>query len=444
MMNMQYPDTADSVDTGTDLFGKPVTQTSVVEGQHVEVLPVSNVTHGGPIEFVISGQTEDFIDAKNSFLYIKAKVTNADGSDLAADADVGPVNLWFHSLFSQVEVFLNDTMITTSENTYPYKSIMNALLLTDRDSKQDLLSTQMYFKDTAGHMESRNADNNIGFGNRKAKISRSSEVEMMGPLNVDLFLQDRLLPPGVDFKIKLIPSKSSFNLVCAQANPQVEYKSIITQASLFVRKVKLNPAVALAIERVLDRGITAKYPFKRQSLKVFSIPQGQLSHTQDNLFLGQNPTRLFLAIVDTEAFNGLWNKNPYNFKTHDLNYVGLYLDGKQIPAKALTPNFDTNHYLRSYFGLMMSLGLTPSCTSNIGSNFIDYSDFANGYTIFGYDMSPNLLDSMQRELVKSGVLRIELRFAQALPHPVNVLCLGVLDSMIEIDKSRQVITDFTT
>ena len=51
---------------------------------------------------------------------------------------------------------------------------------------------------------------------------------------------------------------------------------------------------------------------------------------------------------------------------------------------------------------------------------------------------------MQWEAIKSGVLRIELRFSQALPRPVNVLCLGVLDSMIEIDKSRQVITDFTT
>ena len=358
MMHIKYPDAADSVDTGTDLFGKPVTQTSVVDGQHVEVLPVSHVTHGGPIEFVISGQTEDFIDAKNSFLYIKAKVTNADGTNLAADADVGPVNLWFHSLFSQVEVFLNDTMITTSENTYPYKSIMNAILLTDRDSKQDLLSTQMYFKDTAGHMESRNGDNNTGFGNRKAQIARSREVEMMGQLNVDLFLQDRLLPPGVDFKIKLIPSKSAFNLLCAnqanQANPQ-EYKSVITQASLFVRKVKLNPAVSLAIEKVLARGITAKYPFKRQSMKVFSIPQGQLSHTQDNLFLGQNPTRLFISMVDTEAYNGLWDKNPFHFQMHHLNYVGLYLDGKQIPAKALTPDFENGHYLRSYFGLMMSL-----------------------------------------------------------------------------------------
>ena len=443
MLHIKHPDPADSLDTGTDLFGKPLIQTSVVDGQHVEVLPVSHVTHGGPIEFVISGQTEDFIDAKNSFLYIKAKVTNADESDLAADADVGPVNLWFHSLFSQVEVFLNDTMITTSENTYAYKSIMNAILLTDRDSKQDLLSTQMYFKDTAGHMESRDAANNQGFGSRKEKIARSREVEMMGQLNVDLFLQDRLLPPGVDFKIRLIPSKASFNLMCAnQANQ--EFKSIITQASLFVRKVKLNPAVSLAIEKVLDRGITAKYPFKRQAMKVFSIPQGQLSHTQDNLFLGQNPTRLFISMVDTEAYNGLWDKNPFHFKTHHVNYVGLYLDGKQIPAKALTPNFENGHYLRSYFGLMMSLGITPSCTSNAGSNFIDYTDFANGYTIYGYDLSPNLLDEIQTEISKSGVLRIELRFSEALPRPVNVLCLGVLDSMIEIDKSRQVITDFTT
>ena len=46
-----------------------------------------------------------------SYLHVKAKITNADGSNLAGTAQVGPVNLWMHALFSQVEVYLNNKLV---------------------------------------------------------------------------------------------------------------------------------------------------------------------------------------------------------------------------------------------------------------------------------------------------------------------------------------------
>ena len=43
-----------------------------------------------------------------------------DGSVPGADAEVGPVNLWLHFLFSQVNVSLNERLVTPSLNTYLY------------------------------------------------------------------------------------------------------------------------------------------------------------------------------------------------------------------------------------------------------------------------------------------------------------------------------------
>ena len=70
------------------------------------------VRDGGPIEFEISGSGEDYIDFANSVLYVKAKITANNGGNLAADAEVGPVNLFLRSLFSQVDISLNGTLIT--------------------------------------------------------------------------------------------------------------------------------------------------------------------------------------------------------------------------------------------------------------------------------------------------------------------------------------------
>ena len=39
-----------------------------------------------------------------------------------------PVNNWLHSLFSQVDVYLNDTLVTPSSNTYPFRASVDTVL----------------------------------------------------------------------------------------------------------------------------------------------------------------------------------------------------------------------------------------------------------------------------------------------------------------------------
>ena len=41
-----------------------------------------------------------------------------------------------------------------------------------------------------------------------------------------------------------------------------------------------------------------------------------------------------------------------------------------------------------------------------------------------------------------GSLRLEIGFEKPLPEPIHIICLGESDGMIQIDKARQVLTDF--
>ena len=50
-------------------------------------------------------------------LYIKAKIKAADGEDLEAEDQIAPQNLFLQSLFRQVNVSLNDKLITPSATT---------------------------------------------------------------------------------------------------------------------------------------------------------------------------------------------------------------------------------------------------------------------------------------------------------------------------------------
>ena len=91
-----------------DLFSIPATQTSITKGQWIEYHPLSNITDSGPIEFKVSGSGEEYLDLAKTLLFVKAKITKTNDTAIEAETKVGPVNLFLHSLFSQVDVSLNE------------------------------------------------------------------------------------------------------------------------------------------------------------------------------------------------------------------------------------------------------------------------------------------------------------------------------------------------
>ena len=89
---------------GSRTNGEPTTQTIIEDGQWVEHRPTASLRAGGFIEFLITGSGNDYLDLASTCLYVRAKVTKADGTDLDTDNPVEPVNSWLHPLFSQVDV----------------------------------------------------------------------------------------------------------------------------------------------------------------------------------------------------------------------------------------------------------------------------------------------------------------------------------------------------
>ena len=94
------------------------------------------------MEFNISGNREDYIDLSASYLYVKVKRTNPDESDLDEKTTVTPVSLFLHSLFSQIDVSLKESVISSANNTYPYCTYIETLLNYGEDTKKSLLSCE--------------------------------------------------------------------------------------------------------------------------------------------------------------------------------------------------------------------------------------------------------------------------------------------------------------
>ena len=190
-----------------DLFTIPPTQTSIERGDWKEYRPLSSINTGGPIEFYVSGSGEEYIDLDQTQLYVRAKITKKDGSALDDDDVVGPVNLFLHSLFSQVDVALNGREISSATPTYPYRAMIETLLNYSHATKVDQLTSALFYKDTAGKMDAADpglpsATANAGLKKRSRFTNGSKEVELIGRLHSDMFCQEKYLLSGVDLRLK--------------------------------------------------------------------------------------------------------------------------------------------------------------------------------------------------------------------------------------------------
>ncbi len=100
---------------------------------------------------------------------------------LDADEQVGPVNLWLHALFSQVEVFLNNKLVTPSSTAYTYRAYLETILNFTKDAKSSQLTSALFYKDKAGKMDSVNpvADADVVNTGLKERYNHSKESKMV-------------------------------------------------------------------------------------------------------------------------------------------------------------------------------------------------------------------------------------------------------------------------
>jgi len=95
------------------------------------------------------------------------------------------------------------------------------------------------------------------------------------------FFQDRYLISQVNARLRFIRSRDSFALIDAEEN-----RIIIEDVVLFVRKVKLSPAMVVAHGKKFEEREppTAKYPVRRVVCKATTVAAELMDVTRETLF----------------------------------------------------------------------------------------------------------------------------------------------------------------
>lgn len=424
------------------IFDKPGVLTDIQFCNTVDYYPVNTITPNGPLEFHISGSGEDYIDVNNISLYVAFKILHEDGTDVDQSTDVvGLNNLPISTLFSDAFLKIGETQVEGGASDYPYRGYFRTVMQFHPAAQTSQMSAMGWHKDEANKFDDAT---NIGFVKRKNLVGNSNLIELQGPLFFDFFNQDRHLISQTHLKIKLIPNKPEFLLNAYYAAPASgksppKFKIDFQKVILYVDRLEMNPSVING-HKIGLHSQNARYFINHTDLFTYTIPAGQLSYTKDNLFSDLSPKMVMIAMVDNDAFNGDIKKNPFHFQHYNLKNLALTRDGRNIPGMPLEPDFTNKKYLRSYVQTMKAFNYW----NTDDTNGLRPADWAGGYTIYAFDLTPD-------KEASSGCLhahvgnnfRLELKFEKALPNTINVLVYAITDSQIEITKLRDVITHYT-
>ena len=202
------------------LFQPPVVNEGIEYQQWIECRPVNQITEDGSIDIHVKASGSQYLDLQRSRLYVKAKIVKEDGGNLVTADVVTPVNLWLQSLWNQMDVFLQQKLVSSSGTNYAYKALMDVLLNYGVDAELSQLQTQLIYRDSGGSMDHTNPTTtpiNQGLIKRNLLAKNSATIDMVGPIYADVFQMPRYLLNEVDVHVRLFQNKNSFRLMSSVA-----------------------------------------------------------------------------------------------------------------------------------------------------------------------------------------------------------------------------------
>jgi len=429
------------------LFSRPPVNVAEDRISWHEIRPsyMSNAEYSS-INFSIIGNSSQYVKLSDTELYIRMTIEKEDGSAFKVfdennnkvpsnEMETGaPIDFILHSMWSSVDIKMNNNLVSETGTNYMYKALMEALLTYNDNTKKIQLANEGFTGDS-GDFSQINPDSppyNHGLRIRHKWFKDFATVEFVGPLMADICNQDRLILPGVDIDIKLWPTRDEFRLITHPVG--MRCKLVIEEIYLDVCKVAVSPEVMMGHNAALEVA-DCIYPFARTDIRTFNIAEGNFGMNIEDIWQGEVPSRLVVGFVKSQAFNGDYHLNPFHFQHFDLSDIGFFVNGEATPRPAFKLDVDNGIYLQGLNSLYKITGKTME-NSDLG---ITRDTYQQGYTLIGFDVDPTTSpDFRYVGKPREGHTKLEIRFKNGLPAPVTAILYATFPENMTIDQSRNV------
>src|SRR6218665_841395 len=111
----------------------------------------------------------------------------------------------------------------------------------------------------------------------------------------------------------------------------------------------------------------------------------------------------------------------------NLSQLKVYVDGQQHFVRPLEINFANNQYIKAYATLFMGTGKWMRDEGNC----ISREDFPGAYTLYALDLTADLSENDDFNLIRQGNIRLDMTFSQALASTINVVAFAEFENILE-------------
>ena len=393
-------------------------------------------------EFEFQTYRNYYVDLRQTYLALKLKIVRGRGYETynttevkkkhkeeakaeeeeTAEEEAVPlvthVNNKLHSIFSNVEVYINNQQIYNSNGLYAHKSYISNNFKGAISEYKGVLHCEGYgyeeFPDEI--MEAPLSE--PFFTTRMKMLGRPDGFMLYGKLGVDFFSTSELLYPNMKVRLRLIRARPNFYMI--SDNPNVSLG--IVDCSLYTRRIAFKHDYH---KKRMD--MFAYTPIECNYLealaKTFIIPARQNQFIQESISNNAPVRRIALAMNTNSAFTGSYTENPFWYQRFELRQIRILRGSQPIV------DFDAADNCRLYVTTMKAMNFQDDIPS------VPNDKFKNHFVlVFDLTSMQDATENCHYPELVGEPLRLELNFTFPLEHVTELIAMGERMSKVAVDK----------
>ena len=316
----------------------------ILSSHKQEIYPTTSLDENC-IEFEFQTDRNNYVDLRQSFLALKLKFVKGRGYDtyeskekrkehkdesvvfteMGTDDDeedeevarVTYVNNIMHSIFSNVEVYINSQQIYNSNGFYEHKSYFSNNFKTAISEYKGILHCEGsdYGQDPE---DIANPLHDPIFTRRMKLLSSPDGFMLYGKLGIDFFSTSELLYRNMKLKLRLIRARPSFYMI--SDNPNVRLG--VVDCSTYTRRFALKDDYHKKRTDMLAYA-PVEYIYLETLAKTFILLVRQNQFIQENIFNNAPIRRGAIAMNTNSAFTGSFTENPFWYQQFVLRQIRI-------------------------------------------------------------------------------------------------------------------------
>ena len=239
-------------------------------------------------------------------------------------ARVTYVNNIMHSIFSNVEVYINNQQIYNSNGLYAHKSYISNNFKAAISEYKGVLHCEGYDYEQDPE-DIANPLPEPFFTRRMNLLSRPDGVMLYGKLGIDFFSTSEVPHPNMKIRLRLVRARANFYMI--SDNPNVSLG--IVDFSLYTRRIALKDDYHKKRMDMLAYA-PVEYNYLVTLAKTFIIPARQNQFIQENIFNNAPIRRIAIAMKTNSALTGSFTEIPFSYQQFDLRKIRILRRDSQL------------------------------------------------------------------------------------------------------------------